>query len=73
MRARDFMHVIWDDYVGQWRCWVFHNGQVTERGHLPDIPAVVTRAQVLRLPVDIGDWQGRLRAALRAAGVRLLS
>jgi hypothetical protein len=67
------MHVMWDDYASQWRCWVFHNGQVTEREHVADIPAVVARARSLRLPVDIGDRQGRLRTALREAGVQLLS
>ncbi|MBC8077092.1 MAG: hypothetical protein H7Y32_13530, partial [Chloroflexales bacterium] len=73
MLAKNYLHVMWDDYADRWRCWVFRNGQVTEREYLADIVAVVARAQELQLPVDMGGGQGRLRAALRAAGVRLLS
>jgi hypothetical protein len=67
------MHVTRDEYTDRWRCWIFRDGQVTTREHLADIGAVVARAQELGLPVDIGEIQGRLRAALREAGVRLLS
>jgi hypothetical protein len=67
------MHVTRDEYTERWRCWIFQSGQVTEREHLADIDAVVARAQELGLPVDIGEIQGRLRAALRKARVRLLS
>jgi hypothetical protein len=73
MLARNYLHVQWDDYTERWRCWIFRSGQVVEREYLADIAAVVARAQELKLPVDIGGGQGRLRTALRQAGVRLLS
>ena len=73
MFPRNYLHVQWDDYADRWRCWIFQAGQVVEREHLADIPAVVARAQELKLPVDIGGGRGRLRTALEAAGVRLLS
>ena len=72
MRPRNYMHVMWDDYTDRWRCWLFRSGQVVEREHLPDIAAVVARAQGLGLPVDIDEYQVRLRTALREAGVRLI-
>jgi hypothetical protein len=73
MFPRSYLHVMWDDYGERWRCWTFQAGRVVEREQLTDIAAVVARAQELKLPVDIGGGQGRLRTALRAAGVRLLS
>lgn len=73
MLARNYLHIQWDDYTDRWRCWIFRAGQVVEREHLADIAAVVARAQELKLPADIGGGQGRLRTALREAGVRLLS
>ena len=73
MHPRNYMHVMWDDYMNQWRCWIFQEGRVVEREHLADIATVVARAQELRLPVDIGERQGRLRVALQEAGVRLLT
>jgi hypothetical protein len=73
MHPRNYLHVQWDDYTDRWRCWTFQAGQVVEREHLADIAAVVARAQELQLPVNIGGGQGRLRTALREAGLRLLS
>jgi hypothetical protein len=72
MLPRNYIHVIWDDYQNGWRCWVFHDGQVAQRLHRTDIASVVALAQELHLPVDMGDGQGRLRTALRVAGVRLV-
>ena len=73
MLPRNYIHVVWDDYQNSWRCWVFRDGQVIQRIHRTDVAAVVALAQELELSVDMGALQGRLRIALRAAGVHLVS
>lgn len=72
MLPRHYIQVTWDDYHDNWRCWVFHDGQVIEHLSCADNGAVVALAQELNLPVDMGERQGRLRIALRTAGIRLI-